>query len=114
MVIRIKSKREILSTEKTTEETRYYISSKAFSASEALESVRSHWSIENNLHWILDVAFREDESRMSVGDSDQNFALIRKIVLNLLAMNKSIKMSVQRKRLKASRNDTFREQLLRI
>lgn len=114
IVIRIKSKREILAVEKITEETRYYICSKALSASEALDGVRSHWSIENNLHWILDVAFSEDKSRMSVGDSDQNFSLIRKIVLNLIAMNKSIKMSVQRKRLKASRNDTFREQLLRI
>jgi predicted transposase YbfD/YdcC len=113
-VIRIHSKREILAAEKITEETRYYICSKTLSASEALDSIRSHWSIENNLHWILDVAFREDESRMSSGDSDQNFALIRKIVVNLLAIDKSIKMSVQRKRLKAARNDTFREKLLRI
>jgi len=113
-VIRIHSKREILAAGKTTEETRYYICSKTLSASEALDSIRSHWSIENNLHWVLDVAFREDESRMSSGDSDQNFALIRKIVVNLLAMDKSVKMSVQRKRLKAARNDIFRERLLRI
>ncbi len=113
-VIRIKSKREILAMQKITEETRYYICSKNLLAAQALESVRSHWSIENNLHWVLDVAFREDESRMSAGDSDQNFALIRKIVLNLLALNNSIKMSVQRKRLKAARNDAFRQQLLRI
>jgi predicted transposase YbfD/YdcC len=113
-VIRIKSKREILSTKKTTEETRYYISSKKLSAQQALEGVRSHWGIENNLHWVLDVEFREDDSRMCTGNSDQNFALIRKIVLNLLAIDKSTKMSVQRKRLKASRNDTFRQQLLKI
>lgn len=113
-VIQIKSKREILSTQKITEETRYYICSKILPAPIAFASVRSHWSIENNLHWVLDVAFREDESRMCAGDSDQNFALIRKIVLNLLAMDQSIKMSVQRKRLKASRNDAFLQKLLRI
>ena len=113
-VIQIKSKREILSTKKITEETRYYSCSKILTAPVALASVRSHWSIENNLHWILEVAFREDESRMCTGDSDQNFALIRKIVLHLLVMDKSIKMSVNRKRLKASRNDAFLQKLLRI
>jgi len=95
-VIQIKSKREILSTKKITEETRYYICSKRLTAPVALANVRSHWSIENNLHWVLDVAFREDESRRCTGDSDQNFAFLRKIVLHLLAMDKSIKMSVNR------------------
>jgi predicted transposase YbfD/YdcC len=113
-VIRIHSKREILANNKTTEETRYYICSKKMSATQAMQNIRSHWGIENNLHWVLDVAFREDESRMSVGYSDQNFALLRKIVLNLLAIEKSSKMSVQRKRLKASRNDDFRQMLLKI
>lgn len=113
-VIRVHSQREILALHKTTEETRYYICSKKMTATQALQSIRSHWSIENNLHWVLDVAFREDESRMSVGYSDQNFALLRKIVLNLLAVEKSAKMSVQRKRLKASRNDDFRQTLLKI
>jgi predicted transposase YbfD/YdcC len=113
-VIRIKSVREILATQKKTEETRYYICSKNLSSTDALTAVRNHWSIENNLHWVLDIAFREDESRMSDGFSDQNFALIRKIVLNLIMLDKSTKMSVKGKRLKASRNDVFRQKVMRI
>jgi predicted transposase YbfD/YdcC len=112
-VIRVESTREILSNNQTTHETRYYICSKAIDAEEALGKVKSHWGIENNLHWNLDVSFNEDLSRMRVGDEDKNFALIRKIILNLLSLDKT-KMSIQRKRLKASRDDAFREQLLKI
>jgi predicted transposase YbfD/YdcC len=82
-------------------------------AKDGLDKIRSHWSIENNLHRNLDVAFAEDLSRMRVGDEDKNFALIRKIILNLLSLDKT-KMSIQLKRLKASRDDSFRQQLLRI
>jgi predicted transposase YbfD/YdcC len=113
-VIRIQSDRHILASNKTTQETRYYICSRLLVAKEALNAVRSHWSIENNLHWVLDVQFREDEARMSSGYSDQNFALLRKIVLNLIALGKKDKISVQRKRLRASRSDAFRQQLLKI
>ncbi len=112
-VIRIESYREILSENKATRETRYYICSKTIDAKEALEKVKSHWSIENNLHWCLDVAFGEDLCRMRTGDQDKNFALVRKIIINLLALDKT-KMSIQRKRLKASREDAFRQQLLKI
>lgn len=112
-VIRIKSRREITSGQRTTEECGYYICSKALKASDALEKIRKHWSIENNLHWSLDVAFAEDQSRMRAGDEDKNYALIRKIVINLVSLDKT-KLSIQRKRLKASRSDAFRQQLLRI
>jgi len=113
-LIRIESQRHILCSNKTTLETRYYICSKLLTAQEAINAVRSHWGIENNLHWVLDMQFREDESRMCSGYSDQNFSLLRKIILNLLMLDKKDKMSVQRKRLRASRNDTFRQKLLRI
>jgi predicted transposase YbfD/YdcC len=112
-IIRIESKREILADNKITNETRYYICSKAIDAKDAFEKVKSHWGIENNLHWSLDVTFGEDLSRMRAGDEDKNFALIRKIIINLLALDKT-KMSIQRKRLRASRDDTFRQQLLKI
>jgi predicted transposase YbfD/YdcC len=112
-IIRLDCRRELLSQNKTTEETRYYICSKALPASEALDKIRSHWSIENNLHWNLDVAFAEDQSRMRTGDEDKNFAVVRKITINLLSLNKT-KLSIQRKRLKAARSDAFREQLLKI
>lgn len=112
-VIRISNKREILSEKKSTQECRYYICSSTLRAADALNKIRSHWSIENNLHWVLDVAFAEDQSRMRVGDEDKNFAIIRKIVINLISLDKT-KLSIQRKRLKASRNDAFRKQLLKI
>ena len=113
-VVRIQSERYHLSTHETTQDTRYYICSKLLNATEAIHAVRSHWGIENNLHWVLDMQFREDESRMCSGYSDQNFALLRKIVLNLIALDKNDKMSVGRKRLRASRNDEFRQRLLKI
>lgn len=112
-VIRIDNTREILSENKVSHEKRYYICSARLTAAEALKKIRAHWSIENNLHWTLDVTFSEDLSRMRVGNEDKNFAILRKIVLNLTSLDKT-KLSIQRKRLKASRNDNFREQLLRI
>ncbi len=112
-VIRIDNTREILSEKKTSQEKRYYICSCKLTATEALKKVRAHWSIENNLHWTLDVVFSEDYSRMRTGNEDKNFAIVRKIVLNLTSLDKT-KLSMQRKRLKASRNDAFRQQLLRI
>jgi len=112
-VIRIDNIREILSEKKISQEKRYYICSCKLTAAEALKKIRAHWSIENNLHWTLDVVFAEDHSRMRAGNEDKNFAMLRKIVLNLASLDKT-KLSIQRKRLKASRNDTFRQQLLRI
>lgn len=113
-VIKLECKREITSTQQITQETRYYICSKPINAKQAIGAIRSHWGIENNLHWILDVQFGEDDSRMREGYSDQNFAMIRKIVINLMALDKTSKMSVKRKRLKASRNDEFRQHILKI
>ena len=69
---------------KTTIETRYYISSLPNNAQKLGESVRSHWGIENSLHWVLDVGFREDDCRIRKDNAPQNFAMIRHISLNLL------------------------------
>jgi predicted transposase YbfD/YdcC len=112
-IIRVESIRELLTANKITHDTRYYICSKPLDAKTALSKVKSHWGIENNLHWNLDVSFAEDLSTMRVGDEDKNFALVRKIIINLLSLDKT-KMSIQRKRLKASRDDGFRQQLLKI
>lgn len=64
-------------------------------------AVRTHWGIENSTHWILDMAFREDESRIRKDHGPQNFALLRKIALNLLKAETSAKIGVKEKRLKA-------------
>ena len=74
-------------------------------------SIRSHWSVENSLHWSLDVTFREDYSQVRTGHADQNFSTLRKVALNLLKKN-SRKASIKRKRLKAGWNNEFLIQIL--
>ena len=86
---------------KTTIETRYYISSLPNDAQKLGESVRSHWGIENYLHWVLDVGFREDDCRIRKDNAPQNFAIIRHISLNLLNQEKTSKTGAKNKRLRA-------------
>ena len=73
----------------TSREVRYYISSLAPDAKRLAESIRTHWSIENSLHWVLDVAFREDESRIRTGNAPTNFTLLRQIALSALNQEKN-------------------------
>ena len=85
-----------------TEETRYFISSLSADNPGKLErAVRAHWSIENNLHWVLDVAFDEDSNRTRKGYSAANLAVIRHIALNLIKAEKTAKVGVKTKRLMA-------------
>ncbi len=78
-----------------TEETRYFISSLSADNPDKLErAVRAHWSIDNNLHWVLDVAF-EDSNRTRKGYSAANLAVIRHIVLNLIKTEKTAKVGVK-------------------
>ena len=67
-----------------------------------LEATRHHWRIENSCHWVLDVAFREDASRIRKDNSGENFVIVRRITLNLLKSEKSTKLGVANKRLKAA------------
>lgn len=85
----------------TTRETRYFISSLPNDAQLALRSARGHWGIENRLHWVLDLAFREDESRLRKGNGAENFAMLRHIALNLLQRDTTAKLGVKNKRLRA-------------
>ena len=81
--------------------TRYYLSSLRAPAAELLAKVRAHWSIENSLHWVLDIAFREDESRLRKDFGATNFAILRHIALNLLKQEQSLKLGIKNKRLNA-------------
>ena len=100
------------STQKTTTETRYYISNLKLDAKLANHIVRSHWSIENKLHWSLDVLFGEDHSRKRTENTPENMNVIMKIVLTLLNQELTFKKSKNRKRLKALLDRKYREKVL--
>jgi predicted transposase YbfD/YdcC len=88
-IIRIESIREFKNSDKTTEKaTRYYISNLENNANVLQDSIRSHWAIENKLHWTLDVSFGEDASRKRKGNAAQNYSVLLKIALNLLKNEK--------------------------
>jgi predicted transposase YbfD/YdcC len=98
---------------KTSTEQRYVISScKNLSAAKALETVRSHWGIENQLHWVLDVAFREDDCRVRAGNAAENFAVLRHAALNLLKHVKGTKVGIKIRRLRAGWDNDFLMQVL--
>lgn len=81
--------------------TRYYISSADATAKQFLTWVRTHWSIENSLHWVLDISFREDESRLRKDHGAVNFATLRHLALNLLKQEQTLKIGIKNKRLRA-------------
>jgi len=106
----VESTREI--SGESSSEKRYYISSLESDAKRFGDAVRSHWGIENSVHWVLDIAFREDESRIRKGSAPENFAAIRHIALNLLRNNKSFKGSVKTKRLNAAMDTDYLENVV--
>lgn len=97
---------------KETSEVRYYIMSKKLSARRFGNGVRSHWGIENNLHWQLDVTFNEDKSRIRKGNADTNFSILRRTALSLLKNNKSTKVGVKNKRLLAAMDEDYLMEVL--
>ena len=107
----VRVQREVRVQGKTSFETAYYITSLPNDAARLLAATRHHWAIENSFHWVLDVTFREDDSRIRSGDSPQNMALFRQLALNILKQDLS-KMSLKQKRFYAGLNDSFLLQLL--
>ena len=102
---------EITSTHEIGEQ-RYYISSLALDAKKAADTVRSHWSVENKLHWVLDVTFREDESRIRRGNGAEVMSTLRRLTLNLLKKNTSRKASLKRKRKIAALDENLLTELI--
>jgi predicted transposase YbfD/YdcC len=112
-VVRIQAERFHKASGEVEEETRYYISSLPPEAARLNRAIRQHWGIENSLHWVLDLAFHEDQSRKRAGHAAQNFSRLNRIALNLLKNDKSLKVGVRGRRLAAGWDNDFLLRLLR-
>lgn len=93
-------------------EQRHSISSLQADAERLGTVVRGHWGVENSLHWVLDVAYGEDQARMREGNSAENFSILRRITLNLLRLDRSVRAGVKNRRLLAGWDDAYRQKLL--
>lgn len=100
--------------EKVSVEKSYYIMSIESDAELFAKAARNHWGIENGLHWTLDMAFREDESRIRKGHAPENFAVLRHIALNLIKNETSFKGSINTKQLKAGWNKKYLEKIIKF
>jgi predicted transposase YbfD/YdcC len=108
-VAKVRARRTV--GDKVTVEDRYFLSSLDGRAEQMLTATRSHWQIENSLHWVLDIAFREDESRVRKNNGAQNLATLRHIALNLLKQETTARIGIKNKRLKAGWSEEY---LLRV
>lgn len=97
---------------KECSEVRYYILSRFLSARRFAEAVRSHWSVENRLHWQLDVTFQEDQCRIRKGHADANFSMLRRTALSLLKNNHTKQVGVKNKRLAAALDEDYLMEVL--
>lgn len=104
-VVRMVSQRQMGDTVQV--HTRYFISSLPADAKSILKAKRSHWKIENQLHWVLDIAFREDESRVRQDHAAENLAVLRHMALNLLKKERTAKGGIHAKRLQAGWNNDY-------
>jgi predicted transposase YbfD/YdcC len=104
--------RRTVKGKKESREVRYYISSRRGSGTMFLGASRRHWSIENECHWVLDVAFREDDHRLREGHAPENMSVVRKMALAMLKKAKA-NIGIKNKRLKAGWDETFLEHVLR-
>jgi len=112
-IVQIESTHYIKSSGKQQTETRLYISSLEPKAKKNAETVRGYWGIENSLHWVLDVAFNEDEGTKTNAKAVKNFSIINRIALNLLKNEKSKKVGVKGRRLNAGWDNQYLLALLK-
>jgi len=110
-LLAVETIRSVNGTGKTEAEIRYFLTSCNDDPAVLVQAIRQHWSIENALHWVLDVTFREDDSRVRHRTAARNLALLRKIALNLVAGDRGSKTSLRGRRKKAAWNDDY---MLRI
>jgi len=108
----VESKREM--GDETTQETRYFISSLPCDAKRFAEAVRDHWSVENSLHWCLDISFREDDCRIRKGHAPENLAIIRRFALSLIKRDPLRKIGVKATRKRAGWSNDYLQHLLKL
>jgi predicted transposase YbfD/YdcC len=107
-VVSVESIRHVMGKEKPSIERRHYLTSLPCNSGSRLAGlVRNHWSTENSQHWMLDMAFNEDQSRIRKDHGDQNMAVMRRLALGLLRRDKTVKVGAKNKRLKAGRNPEY-------
>lgn len=111
-IVRVTARRRI--REELSEETRYFISSLPCDAPRLLQVIRDHWGVENGLHWVLDVAFREDASRIRKDNAAENFSRLRRLALNLLRNEKTAKVGIKTKRRMAGWDEQYLLKLLSV
>src|ERR687894_340900 len=111
-LLAVETIRSVNGTGKTEAEIRYFLTSCNDDPAVLVRAIRRHWSIENALHWVLDVTFREDDSRVRDRTAARNFALLRKIALNLVARDRSAQASLRGRRKKAAWNDAYMLQII--
>lgn len=111
-VLAVESIRSINGSRKVETEVRYFLSSASDSPEVLARAIRQHWTIENSLHWVLDVTFREDDCRVRDRTAVRNFALLRKIAINLVRRHHSSKSSLRARRKSAGWNNDYMRQIL--
>jgi predicted transposase YbfD/YdcC len=111
-IIKIESKQEINNV--ISEETRYYISSLDISAEKMNACIRAHWCVETKLHWILDVSFKEDDNRTRTDNSAENLSIVRRVALNLLKTESTMKIGIAAKRKAAGWDNEYLETILKL
>jgi predicted transposase YbfD/YdcC len=112
-VLAVENIRGINGKGKVTAEIRYYLSSSKLPPTQLATSIRGHWGIENGLHWVLDVGFNEDASRVRERTAARNLALLRKIALNLVRADTTLKASLKGKRKSAAWDNSFMATLIK-
>jgi len=113
-LVKVTCKRTLKSQNKTSNKSRYYISSQEMMPAKANKTVREHWRVENSLHWVLDVTMGEDRSTIRAGNSASNFSILRKIAFNKLKNFDDPKVSMRRRLKKCAMDESYLEKVLQI
>src|SRR5688500_15503904 len=111
-VLAVETIRRVTGSGKVEAEIRYFLSSCRDDPTVLVQAIRRHWTIENGLHWVLDVTFREDDSRVRDRTAARNLAILRKIAINLMGRDRTPRISMRARRKQAAWNDVYMLSLL--